>query len=232
MAGQPGRRDQVGRAHPVQVRVLRHAVDLMHPVELEVERRHLADRASEHVDVLVERADPVGERREELRRPAQVGRLELEPALDVPRDVGADVVRPRGQQRAERGRVLQRPPDPETLVSAGQVRRRVDDLAAEVGEHLPGRRERGADRGIDREAAEVQAPGDPDAAQVTCQQVGHLSRIGEGRRRRVERERHPRVGAADHREEQGDVADCARHRPFDAQPVGHVGDRPGRHPAR
>ena len=134
------------------------------------------------------------------------------------------------QQRAERGRVAQRPPGAERLVRARQVGRGIDHHAAETGQHLAGRTEHGPDVLVDRQA-EVRAPAHPQAAHVGGEQPVNVLRPGQRRRRRVQGQRHPLVGPADHRQQQRDVGDRAAHRALDAHPVGHIGDRPGRHPA-
>ena len=88
---QPGDRDQVGRRHPVQVRLLRLAVDLVHPVQGDVERDDLGDGAGEHVEGPEELADPAGQRGVQDGGPAQVGHAQLEAALGVPGHVGAEL---------------------------------------------------------------------------------------------------------------------------------------------
>ena len=100
------------------------------------------------------------------------------------------------------------------------------------GQQRAGRLDHGGDLVVHLErAAEVHGQGDPQAAE----------RPGDGaartRARVAEGQRGPRVGAGEHREEQGEVVDVARHRPADRGRLplvvgGHCGTRPseGRSP--
>ena len=204
--------------------MLRVAVDVVNPVEGHVERHDLSHRAGEHLVGVEERADPLGEGGMPQGRAAEVGDAQLEAALDVPGHVRPDLARMLAKQRAQVGREPEGPPGPEDKVGAGQVRGRVDHLAAQVGEHLPGRRERLQHRGLHRQA-EVGAPRDPDPPQVTFQQARDLIRLGHWRRG-VEGQRHPGVRAGQDHQQQRDVGDRACHRPSDAEHVGHVGEWP------
>jgi hypothetical protein len=226
--GQPGDRDQVTGPHPVQVRGLRLAVDLVHPVQRDVERHDLRDRAGEHLDVREELADPLRQGRVPQGRPAQVGHAQLEPALDVPDHVRSQFPWVRAQQRAEVGDEPKGAPGSEHLVRPGEVRRGVDHLTAQVCQHLPGR---GQDRAHGRfhRQAEIGTPGHPDAGQVSPEQARDLAGLDPGRLG-VESQRHPRVRAGQGHQQQRDVGHRAGHGSLDGEHVGDVRDGPDRHP--
>ena len=210
--------------------MLGHAVDLVHPVKVHAECCDLGRRAGQHVHLGEIVADPRGQAGQQLRRPAQVGRGQLQPPPDVPGHVRAEVLRVLLEHRAKRGRVTQRPPSAEPLVRPGQVGCRVDHLTAQAGQHLAGGAEHGPDILVDRQA-EVRAPAHPQAAHVVGKQFLNILRSGHRRRRRVQGQRDAGVGPADHCQQQRDVGDRAAHRALDSHPVGHVRDRPRRYPA-
>jgi hypothetical protein len=141
-------------------------------------------------------AHPAGQLGVQHGGAAQVGHAQLQAALGVPGHVGAQPVAVLAQQRPEGGREPEGPAGPEHLVGAGEVRCRVDHLAAQAGEHLPGRRQHLPYRRLDRQA-EVGAPRDPDAPQVPGQQACDLIGL-DARGGRVQGQRHPGVGTGQH----------------------------------
>ena len=106
--------------------------------------------------------------------------------------------------------------DLEDLVGAAQVRLRLDQLDAEIGEDAALGLEDGGGAGIDRQPAQVAAPGDARAAEIARQRPAEdLAGVVQ-----AEREAEIRPGHDAH--QQGDVADGARQGAID----GHV--EPGR----
>ncbi len=119
--GEPCCRDQVRGRHPVQVGFLRHPVDLVHPVQVDIERGDLNRRAREHVDAREELADLFGEPVAQHGGATQLGRGQLQAALDVPDHVRSESRRVVGKQRPIVRREPERPQDPEHLIGARQI---------------------------------------------------------------------------------------------------------------
>src|SRR5436853_103955 len=107
------------------------------------------------------------ERRALDLRVGQLTRGELEALLGIPDHRVLDLVTMLGQHRTVARREREGPQRLEDLAGVAQVRLRVVDGAAQVLEDFSLRLERGRHPSIDREAAEVAAPGDPHAAEVT-----------------------------------------------------------------
>ena len=169
MAGQPVTRDEVRRAHPVEVRRHRPAVDLGRELLVGRERRHLRDRQHQHV---VRRRRTARIRSDE-RGALGVGARDVGAGEALP---GADVVGERllervgvgGQQLAERRLEVPGPQGAEGVVGLGEVgvrrrrrARRRGDTGAGLLDHArrPRRRPRTARRG----RAEARPAGRPRA---------------------------------------------------------------------
>ena len=120
-------------------------------------------------------------------RPGHVRAAQREPLLDVPGDGVLDEVAVLGEVRRvgrDEGDGAQ---GLERLVGDGQVGLRVDDRAAEPGQHGPARLQRGGHRRLHRQVAEVAAPRHARPGDVDVERVLEVGRQVSGQRARVAR---------------------------------------------
>ena len=99
----------------------------------------------------------------------------------------------------------------EALVGTREVRLGVLDDAAERLQRRAALFEDGRDGGVDRQATDMAAPGDPETLRIEVQ-VGHGERL-------ADRERIARVRPGEHREQQRGVGRRARDRPEHGQRI-------------